>query len=514
MRPIYSMIFVVLATAIQGAEPKFDPDAAAKTIAPFVDEYTLVVVRVDPWRIELDAFAKLIDPLPVDAESKKVALATAKAWLADYRKKGGREIYLTYGSSDFPNPPCLLTPIAESPSERHDLAELLQMIYGSTPTASAKINGFMCVGTKDALDRLKARKPAARAEVAQAFAACGDSIAQLILVPSAQSRKIFEEVSPTLPKEVGSLPITTFTREMKWAAFSIGTTPKVPVCFVIQTTGEAAVTQIAGVFEKIIAQIELELPKQDENEEDAAVRKLFKLFVTWTKPVVNGPDKDQFLIAQDLEKIIPSIARLTKDVQPGSKRISQNNFKQIGLACFNFADSFGGRFPANILDKAGKPLLSWRVAILPYIEQAALYKQFKLDEPWDSDHNKKLIPMMPKIFFSPFQDSKLNDRTTYLAPLGKGLAWDDPKGAQILSFTDGTSNTILVVESDDEHAVVWTKPDDIAIDPKNPAKGLLGHHKNGFMVLMCDGSVRMVSKSYSAIYAMFTRDGGEVLPEK
>src|SRR2546421_177216 len=79
-------------------------------------------------------------------------------------------------------------------------------------------------------------------------------------------------------------------------------------------------------------------------------------------------------------------------------RASANKLKQIGIAFHNHAGTYNSKLPSDILDKSGKPLLSWRVAILPFIEEDNLYKQFKLDEPWDSDHNKKLIERMPKLY--------------------------------------------------------------------------------------------------------------------
>src|SRR5207302_1956982 len=80
---------------------------------------------------------------------------------------------------------------------------------------------------------------------------------------------------------------------------------------------------------------------------------------------------------------------------------SANNLKQMALATINYADAFGRAPAAAICDKNGKPLLSWRVAILPFIEQDNLYKQFHLDEPWDSDHNKKLLARMPNVYALP-----------------------------------------------------------------------------------------------------------------
>jgi hypothetical protein len=93
---------------------------------------------------------------------------------------------------------------------------------------------------------------------------------------------------------------------------------------------------------------------------------------------------------------VPSV-RADDEPTPAEKQRDQNNLKQLGLACHNYL-SATNHFPRNITDKDGKLLLSWRVAILPYIEEEALYKQFKLDEPWDSEQNKKLSEKMPKVF--------------------------------------------------------------------------------------------------------------------
>jgi hypothetical protein len=187
-----------------------------------------------------------------------------------------------------------------------------------------------------------------------------------------------------------------------------------------------------------------------------------------------------------------------------------NNLKQIGLAMYMHHDAYRRLPAAAICDKDGKPLLSWRVAILPFIEQPALYKQFKLDEPWDSEHNRKLIPLMPKIYAIPAAPPKPGE-THYRVFVGKDAAFDLSKPARLpADFVDGTSNTILVAETAD--SVVWTKPDDINYDPQKPLPKLF-QHGNVFLVLLGDGSVRAipVTLSEKTLRAAITRAGGEIL---
>jgi prepilin-type processing-associated H-X9-DG protein len=133
------------------------------------------------------------------------------------------------------------------------------------------------------------------------------------------------------------------------------------------------------------------------------------------------------------------------------------------------------------------------------VDQANLYKQFHLDEPWDSPHNKTLIAKMPPIFRAPASRLKMQEgRTNYVLPVGPGTAF---VGRKPLTFPkdipDGTSNTIMILEVNDDRAVLWTKPDDLAFDPKQPLKGLGGLDKEGFNVAMFDGSARFVSGKVS-----------------
>lgn len=169
---------------------------------------------------------------------------------------------------------------------------------------------------------------------------------------------------------------------------------------------------------------------------------------------------------------------------------------------------------AVIYSKNGQPLYSWRVALLPYLEQDPLYKQFKLDEAWNSPHNSKLVARMPPVFDIP--GSKAPAGKTFIqAFVGQGTAFPTGKqGLRLpLDFKDGTSNTILVAESN--LAQAWTAPSDMSYDPRfsNP-KFLVGNHTGrGTLVGMADGAVKVIPATVSdkTWKAAVTASAGDLL---
>jgi type II secretory pathway pseudopilin PulG len=173
---------------------------------------------------------------------------------------------------------------------------------------------------------------------------------------------------------------------------------------------------------------------------------------------------------------------------------STNNLHQIGVGLMSY-EAVHGAFPARAnFDKQGKPLLSWRVHLLPCLDHEALYKQFHLDEPWDGPNNKKLIPLMPPIYRNPSSAAQLG-KANYLAVVGKGLAFEGEQGRKIVDFKDGTATTILVVEADDDQAVIWTKPDDWEFNAQRPLAGLGNAHPAGFTAVFADSHVQLIAKT-------------------
>ncbi|MEM9185160.1 MAG: DUF1559 domain-containing protein [Planctomycetota bacterium] len=195
---------------------------------------------------------------------------------------------------------------------------------------------------------------------------------------------------------------------------------------------------------------------------------------------------------------------------------SQNNLKQLMLTTL-IHQSVTKSLPAHaIYGDDGKPLLSWRVAMLPYIEEAALYDKFHLDEPWNSEHNQKLIPLMPQVFLDPSSATLTTEegRTHYLGVVGEGFYFrGNAKGRRFRELADGTSNTIALVQVSDERAEVWTKPADWSPTEGKTAAGLGGLHPGVFLAGFADGSVQAVGLNIDikTLYSLLTTRGGEIV---
>ena len=202
--------------------------------------------------------------------------------------------------------------------------------------------------------------------------------------------------------------------------------------------------------------------------------------------------------------------------EPTHSRLCGNNIKQISLALLNYEQAYGTFPPAYIPDKNGRPMHSWRVLILPFLEQQSLYKQYRFDEPWDSPNNRKVSDAALHIFQCPSQPDQKDTETSYMMVIGLHTISDGPHGRKVSEITDGTKNTIMLVEVADS-GVRWAEPRDLSIDKirfgSNGDKwqGISSHHPGGAFVSFCDGAISHLNYSTYPQYvkALLTIDGGE-----
>jgi ATP-dependent Clp protease ATP-binding subunit ClpA len=216
--------------------------------------------------------------------------------------------------------------------------------------------------------------------------------------------------------------------------------------------------------------------------------------------------------------------------EAAQRATSANNLKQVGQAMHSYHDTNRGLPAASSRTRDGKPGLSWRVHLLPYLEQEPLYRSFRLDEPWDSPHNKALLTQLPRVYALPGKEEDARQVLTYYQVfVGKGTAFEPPegpwegvglepgavpfrRGRRFAEFSDGTANTTLVAEA--ARPVPWTKPEDLAYDPAGPLPDLGAQSRDRFQVVMADGSIRAIPRNTPehVVRALITRNGGEVLP--
>jgi hypothetical protein len=211
--------------------------------------------------------------------------------------------------------------------------------------------------------------------------------------------------------------------------------------------------------------------------------------------------------------VLPAIDAARK----GSQRHKcANNLKHIAIALHMYHEDHGSLPPAFVADESGRPMHSWRVLILPYLEEKALYDQYRFDEPWNGPNNRKLADTTLEVFNCPWDQERPSPMTSYVAVVGPSTAWPGSEPAAFSDILDGTSNTLLVVEVADS-GVHWMEPRDLhvvqmapTVNPKG-GQGISSRHPGGASAVWADGGCTYLPESISGedLEAVLTIAGGE-----
>lgn len=336
---------------------------------------------------------------------------------------------------------------------------------------------------------------------------------QLFLIPSTDFRKVLAETLPKLPPELGTGSMAKLLAGIDWVYLQGSLPDRIEGSVTIQTKEPAQAQEIDRVWKAM-----MQTMKKEASEPYTSPNfKVFQQVASQLKPEVQGATWSLGASADRLKPMTQVLAESfakTAGDEHNSKKL-----RDMLIAMHNFHNDYNRMPNQCIMSKDGKPLLSWRVQLLPYLGHDLLYKEFKFDEPWDSDHNKKLLSKMPDIFKHPSAKNVPADHTVYqvfyskkATKPGAAILEDGRMTLGMLTVQDGTSNTFVLTDAA-ATPVPWTKPEDLLFDGtvENLPK-LSSPKNNGWAhVAFGDGSVRPVNLQAKPklLWQLIGRNDGE-----
>jgi hypothetical protein len=491
---------VLIATIAAGrlAAAQWDAPAAAARIAPLVDELTIAVAHVDLAAWSPKESFSLARRLTDDRQWLVAEEGLAAPLVDGLKSAGAREAFIVVSLADFP----LREPFAAIPLDNaNDAQALAAVVTGRPGVATQRFDKLLVIGAPQVVERLKSLRPAVRKDLAPALAAAGEHSIRIAIVPPAHFWRTVQEAAPRLPDEIGGGALAPAAAAFRFAG--IGLSPKAEPSLRIELAArDAASAMELGTFLKqLIANLRAVKPVQNAIETD----QLAELKVQGDRLVWSfaAPDEALKLLRRPIRRLRAA----------GAEDEVRGSLHQIGIALHSYvAKDTQGQFPpAYVASADGRPLLSWRVLLLPHLGHGELYKKFRLDEPWDSPHNRPLVSQMPSVYAHPFSTVSREGKTVFLTPRAPHTVFPGAEQVKIRDIKDGTSSTLIVVEVADERAVFWTKPDDWQLDEKNLAAGLGGHFADVFLALAADASAHVLKIDQPAekLRAHLTRAGRE-----
>lgn len=491
------LLFLLLAPMVLAAE--------LHPMDRFVDENTFLVLRLAPEESATKILDVVAQAMPGDEPEVQQEILKGKLQVAGVismlQNAGLQEAYVMMSLSEGISDPreWFHVAVRTKPGTNDEvLKTFLTQGFGDLEKRKLVLKRideeYLLAGLDNVVERFPSQTPVAHPELWAAFDSIDGSLAKAVFITPDYARRVIREMMPTLPEKLGGGSSDVLTDGIQTAVVGLSTTPEVALTIQVRSkdadTAQAFCDWSVATIRRI-PQMVAETPGTPDIS--VPLGKIIELY----QPTVDGDQIDFSLkestgqITGLIQVVRPAILAARDAAQ---RTATTNQFKELGLAMHNYEDQFKTLPPAIFRDKERKPLLSWRVHVLPYLGENELYKQFKLDEPWDSPNNKPLIDKMPVIFHSNASKNGRPGMTNFVVLTGENTLFPGDRAISFKEITDGTSNTLMIVEADDAAAVIWTKPEDLEFDVENPKKHLGNLHPNGiFITTVGDGSVLQIS---------------------
>lgn len=481
-------------------------DVIPDTVASYLNEETIVAVRIELQTLDLDVAGPVLREWldPVRPISRRAALFGQA--LQKLKSLEVPVVHALLATGDLPSDGLLVIQTSDGKS----ILEALEPIW---PGDVESVAGCVIAGSKEARNRIRSVKQIGRPEFSMALQAVAGMTLQIAVAPTDDARRVLREFLPTLPGELGGGTTAKVADGAKWLAIGMNLSPTFELRCIAQSTDATGAESLQAAISATLTTLARNESVKQKFPDADNLRQLLtprreddRLLVTLTE-ANGGANRLAEQVAVPLLKIARENALRARTVA---------NLKHLALAMHNFHDAHKA-FPTSavISQGGGQRLLSWRVQLLPHLGESALYRQFHLDEPWDSVHNKLLIEKMPDVFDSANVTVEMRQRgmTTYLVPVGDKTVFEKGAGTTIRDIKDGTSNTIMIVDALRERAVIWTRPDDLPFDAKDPLRGVIDKNNSTAWVAFCDGSVRRLDGKTRVenLRRYFQMNDGEVI---
>ncbi len=394
--------------------------------------------------------------------------------------------------------------------------------------------------TKNLLEQIVPKKPKADPRFSEVFQCVENFPVKLAISFPKYVAKVLRDTRPILPSPMERVDLAATAENFRWLAVGVDPVGLNIACQVEAASEPAAVQlrQTAEILADVAFNAWLDMIRDYKNKPETSTlfdfvsvfgKSLIEIstpenFESLKKEFLPKPEGKRFAIQIDRDRVaqlaelaIPFGMQITEISRSAARRMQcDNKMKQLGIAMHNHLDVKGYFPPAYTVDESGKPLHSWRVLILPYVDQQAMYEAIRLDEPWDSEHNRQFHDKMPPIFRCPqLKKGKTNRDTGYCVVVGDDtFGRIGEKGLKIGKITDGTSNTLMILER--KEPVCWMAPVDITqedayLGVNKKDEGIGSNHEAGIDAAFGDGSVRFVSETIDldVLKAILTVSGGE-----
>ncbi|MDR0328286.1 MAG: DUF1559 domain-containing protein [Planctomycetaceae bacterium] len=548
MKPLIPFfVFLFAPLGLFASEPQWEK---------FLQEETLLIAHVDLTKIDVVQTIQNNEPI-VDALSQVIPGAAGKKFGRAYMEQtlnilkayltqalGIQEAYIIVQISFSHNYFAIILPqTGKIKEETLQAAIAMGLPNDSLKVMTTKDNQYVVIlagyfpgGSDEVSDDEWNRRleqfippvPKQRSDFAEAFSAIDDAPIKIAAVMPDFARKVIRDTAPKMVVPFEKVDIVTPLSGLHWLAVSIDPA-KSSINVTAAMTSELVVANTLKVLQETFAlSLDKLIVEMERRQDDFSLKALLPdlkekkdRFSSLLIPKAEGKNlvlrwgKQQ--LSDFLELAMPAIeaeARFqaaSMEIQPCVK-----NMKTLVLA-FHTLHSVNDKLPPPFtVDNNGKPLHSWRVLVLPYVEQSALYESIRLNEPWDSEYNKQFHDKMPAVFRCPSGTGNPNRDTIYCMVVGnETVGVPDGKGISLYKVEDGTSNTIALVER--ATPVCWMEPVDVLQEHAylgvNKHKfGIGSEHKGGVVVGFLDGSSRFIKDTISldVLKAILTKAGGEV----